>query len=80
MLTVIAVGGTELDELMGPYEICQRLGVSRSRFQQIALRPSFPRPYQELKATKVWLASEVEAWIREHRHPQPHPADDEPPA
>ncbi|GGM10517.1 MULTISPECIES: helix-turn-helix transcriptional regulator [Micromonospora] len=63
-------------ELMGPWEICQRLGVSRSRFQQIALRPSFPRPYQELKATKVWLAVEVEAWIAEHRQPRP-PADED---
>ncbi|WDZ85626.1 helix-turn-helix transcriptional regulator [Micromonospora cathayae] len=65
-------------ELMGPWEICQRLRVSRSRFQQIALRPSFPRPYQELKGMKVWLAADVEAWIAEHRQPRPPADDDEP--
>ncbi|WP_374539380.1 helix-turn-helix transcriptional regulator [Micromonospora aurantiaca (nom. illeg.)] len=62
-------------ELMGPWEICERLNVSRSRFQQIAMRPSFPKPYQELRATKVWLKADVEAWIAEHR--QPRPTDDD---
>ncbi|MDG4792982.1 hypothetical protein [Micromonospora sp. WMMD1082] len=64
-------------ELMGPWEIAQRLGVTRSRFQQIAMRPSFPRPYQELRATKVWLKSDVEAWIAEYRRPRPAADEDE---
>ncbi|GAB3815285.1 helix-turn-helix transcriptional regulator [Micromonospora zhanjiangensis] len=59
---------------MGPYEIAERLNVSRSRFQQIALRPHFPKPYQELRGMKVWLAEEIEAWIKEHR---PHQAKDD---
>ncbi|MGX4657245.1 helix-turn-helix transcriptional regulator [Micromonospora sp. SCSIO 07396] len=62
-------------ELMGPWEICQRLNVSRSRFQQIALRPSFPKPYQELRATKVWLAADIEAWIAAHRPTRPTDED-----
>ncbi|MFI7076742.1 helix-turn-helix transcriptional regulator [Micromonospora sp. NPDC049903] len=62
-------------ELVGPWEIAKMLGVTRSRFQQIALRPTFPKPYQELRATKVWLKVDVEAWIAEYR--QPRPADDD---
>ncbi|MEV4844281.1 hypothetical protein AB0K20_13830 [Micromonospora matsumotoense] len=63
-------------DLMGPYEIAQRLDVSRSRFQQIANRPTFPRPYRELRGMKVWLAEDVEDWIRAHRSPKP-PADED---
>ncbi|MFF0720465.1 helix-turn-helix transcriptional regulator [Micromonospora sp. NPDC003816] len=62
-------------ELVGPWEIAKMLGVTRSRFQQIALRPTFPKPYQELRATKVWLKVDVEAWIAEYR--QPRRADDD---
>ncbi|WP_201754358.1 helix-turn-helix transcriptional regulator [Micromonospora rubida] len=65
-------------DLMGPYEIAQRLGVSRSRFQQIVNRPTFPRPYRELRGMKVWLAEDVEAWIKKYRQPQP-PADEDTP-
>ncbi|MEV4631369.1 hypothetical protein AB0J90_34375 [Micromonospora sp. NPDC049523] len=61
--------------LMGPFEIAERLGVSRQRFQQLVRYPTFPAPYQELRGMKVWLASEIEAWIAEYR-PTP-PADEE---
>ncbi|MGS2619329.1 helix-turn-helix transcriptional regulator [Micromonospora sp. LZ34] len=64
-------------ELMGPYEIAQRLNVSRSRFQQIAMRPSFPKPYQELRGMKVWLRVDVEAWIAEHRPPRVTDGDEQ---
>jgi predicted DNA-binding transcriptional regulator AlpA len=57
--------------LMGPFEIAKRLGVSRQRFQQIVRNPTFPLPFQELRGMKVWLASEVEAWIAAHRPPPP---------
>ncbi|QOC90256.1 helix-turn-helix transcriptional regulator [Micromonospora craniellae] len=67
--------GTGPGELVGPWEIAKLLGVTRSRFQQIALRPTFPKPYQELRATKVWLKVDVEAWIAEYR--QPRQADDD---
>ncbi|MEH0935236.1 helix-turn-helix transcriptional regulator [Micromonospora psammae] len=62
--------------LVGPAEIMDMLGVSRSRFRQIAMQPHFPRPFQTLQAGSVWLRSEVEAYIRDHRRPRP-PADDE---
>lgn len=58
-------------QLMGPYEIAQRLGVSRQRFQQLARYPTFPKPYQELRGMKVWLADDVERWIKEYRQPRP---------
>ena len=57
--------------LMGPYEIAQRMGVSRQRFQQFTRHPTVPRPYQELRGMKVWLAEDVEEWIRKHRPPRP---------
>ncbi|WP_229400145.1 helix-turn-helix transcriptional regulator [Micromonospora okii] len=57
--------------LMGPYEIAERLGVSRQRFQQLTRHPTFPKPYQELRGMKVWLAEDIEAWIKEHRPPRP---------
>ncbi|WP_245722241.1 helix-turn-helix transcriptional regulator [Micromonospora matsumotoense] len=57
--------------LMGPYEIAQRMGVSRQRFQQLTRHPTFPRPYQELRGMKVWLAEDVEEWITKHRPPRP---------
>ncbi|MEU7751144.1 hypothetical protein [Micromonospora sp. NPDC049171] len=65
-------------QLMGPYEIAERLGVSRQRFQQLARYPTFPKPYQELRGTKVWLAEDVEAWIKKYR--QPRPSEDDTPA
>ncbi|WP_405098899.1 helix-turn-helix transcriptional regulator [Micromonospora sp. NBC_01412] len=56
---------------MGPYEIAERLGVSRQRFQQLARYPTFPKPYQELRGMKVWLAEDVEEWIKKYRQPRP---------
>nr|WP_091614853.1 AlpA family phage regulatory protein [Micromonospora mirobrigensis] len=60
--------------LYGAGEIATRLGVSRQRTRQIIDRPDFPQPYDRLGMGAVWLKSEVEAWIREHR---PHLAGDE---
>nr|MDT0658426.1 hypothetical protein [Micromonospora sp. DSM 115978] len=38
--------------------------------QQIIRNPTFPKPYQELVGMKVWLATDVDAWITEHRPPR----------
>lgn len=63
--------------LMGTAEIAQRLGVSRQRVQQLAARPDWPKPYDELTLGKVWRIPDIEAWIAEHRpdiaHQQPAP-------
>lgn len=64
-------------ELMGPYEVAAYLGVTRQRFQQIARRPSFPAPYQELRGMKVYLAAEIRDWAKANRPPR-RPDEDEP--
>jgi predicted DNA-binding transcriptional regulator AlpA len=54
--------------LMGAAEIGKRLGgVSRERVYQITQRRTFPEPYQRLAMGFVWLAVDVEEWIRERR-------------
>jgi hypothetical protein len=55
--------------LMGTAEIADRLGVSSARVNQItdSVKLGFPRPLARLRAGQIWLAGDVEAWIREHR-------------
>lgn len=52
---------------MGSREIEQRLGVSRQRVNQLANRPDWPAPYDELAMGKVWRIEDIEAWIATHR-------------
>lgn len=52
---------------MGAAEIQARLGVGRARAYQIISRRAFPAPYQTLAMGSIWLQSDVEDWIREHR-------------
>lgn len=60
---------------MGAHEIRIRLGgVSRQRAYQITSRADFPVPVAELQQGKVWLADDVEKWMKEHRRP---PIDEE---
>ena len=55
--------------LMGAHEIRIRLGgVSRQRAYQITSRADFPKPVADLAQGKVWLADDVEAWMKVHRH------------
>jgi prophage regulatory protein len=55
--------------LMGTAEIADRLGVTSARVNQItdSVKLDFPRPIARLRMGQVWLAQDVEAWIREHR-------------
>ncbi|WP_047892803.1 AlpA family transcriptional regulator [Micromonospora sp. RV43] len=53
--------------LYGKAELVDRLGVSRQRVAQIVKHPTFPQPFDKLRAGWVWLQTDVEAWIREHR-------------
>lgn len=49
-------------------EIRKRLGgISRQRVYSITTHRNFPEPVAELAAGKIWLAEDVERWIREHR-------------
>lgn len=54
---------------MGTAEIADRLGVTPARVHQItdSRKLDFPAPLQRLAMGQVWLASEVEEWIRTHR-------------
>ena len=53
--------------LAGSGDIAKRLRMSRQRVQQIAAEPDFPEPLQTLAMGRVWLESDVEAWLRGHR-------------
>jgi prophage regulatory protein len=53
------VGAAEIGVMLG--------GVSRQRVYQIVSRPDFPKAVEELRMGKIWLTTEVEAWIRKHR-------------
>ncbi|GAA4439686.1 helix-turn-helix transcriptional regulator [Phytohabitans houttuyneae] len=66
-----------VEEVMGAAEIADLLGVSRQRVQQLVSRPDFPPPATTLAMGKIWLASDVRAWVREHR---PELADQETPS
>ena len=51
-------------------EIADLLGVTRQRALQIVndRRQAFPEPYDTLPGqVAVWLRTEVDAWIAEHR-------------
>jgi prophage regulatory protein len=55
--------------LMGTAEIATLLGVTPARVSQLAdsRRSGFPNPRWELKAGRIWLAQDVEAWAAKHR-------------
>ena len=55
--------------LMGTHEIRVRLGgISRQRAYQLTTRRDFPAPVANLAMGSVWLAEDVEEWIKAHRH------------
>ncbi len=56
-----------LVRLMGTGEIRTRLGYSRQWTQRIIDRADFPAPGYQLGGRRIWLASDVEAWIKQHR-------------
>ncbi|MFI6230107.1 helix-turn-helix transcriptional regulator [Micromonospora echinospora] len=53
--------------VMGTAEIAEYLGVSRQWVYAITSHRSFPAPIAELQQGNVWLAEDVERWVREHR-------------
>ncbi len=64
---VVAAGRRDI-RLMGSAEIGRALGnVGRARVYQITQRRNFPEPIARLEMGFVWLAEDVEAWIRQHR-------------
>jgi len=57
----------KLPRLMGQQEIRQRLGYSRQYTAVLINGKGFPDPAYELAMGRIWLAEDVEAWIRENR-------------
>ena len=70
-MTPLAFDLVEREEirLYGTAEIADRLAVTPARVNQItdSVKLEFPRPLARLRMGQVWLAQDVEAWIREHR-------------
>lgn len=52
---------------MGQQEIRDRLGYSRQHTGVLINSKGFPDPVDELAMGRIWLAEDVERWIREHR-------------
>lgn len=52
---------------MGTAEIAVRLGVSKSRANQIVRERTFPEPVARLTMGPVWETVDVEAWIKANR-------------
>jgi predicted DNA-binding transcriptional regulator AlpA len=59
--------------LMGAKEISIRLRITRQRAYVLTGRRSFPPPRWKLAMGDIWLAQDVEAWIKQNR---PHLTDD----
>lgn len=52
--------------LLGLAEVADCLGVSRQRVYQLHRdHPLFPVPVAELRATKVWLAEDIEQFMKD---------------
>ncbi|SNQ47087.1 Transcriptional regulator, AlpA family (fragment) [Frankia canadensis] len=49
---------------MGLREIEDKLGVSRQRAHQLTEHPSFPAAYDVIKAGRIWLAEDIDTWMR----------------
>lgn len=63
-------------DLMGTAEIALRLGVGKSRANQIVRERNFPEPAARLIMGPVWEVADVEAWIAAYR---PKLAESSPP-
>jgi predicted DNA-binding transcriptional regulator AlpA len=56
---------------MGMSALRSRLGgISRQRVDQLTHRVDFPKPIARLVLGRVWLAEDVEAWMRVYREAQ----------
>lgn len=54
----------DVEELVGPAEIQQLLGVGRQRVYQLTQAKGFPEPVAKLKAGAVWRTTDVVEWAR----------------
>ena len=57
-----------LDDLAGPYELAEALGVSKqSLFGWLTNYPNFPRPRKRLRMGPLFYRSEVIAWYQQFK-------------
>lgn len=61
-----AASPTAIEDLVTGAEAARRLGVSRQRLQQLALRDDFPEPLGVLGRANVWRSSDIAAWAADH--------------
>lgn len=62
-----------IPDVMGAAEIADRLGVSKSRADQIVKEKGFPDG-KRLRMGTVWSAPDVEAWIAKRRPDRAEPS------
>lgn len=55
-----------IPDVMGAAEIAQRLGVTKSRVDQLTRQKGFPDG-RRLRMGTVWSTADVEEWIARHR-------------
>lgn len=53
--------------LMGAAEIMRRLGIGETRLRYYLALPTWPATFDEPIAGRMWLTTDIEAWIAEHR-------------
>lgn len=52
--------------LMGVHEIANMLGVSRQRVDELnRTAKGFPEPVATLRAGRIWLRDDIEAWAQQ---------------
>lgn len=61
----MALRRVNVELLVGTHEATKILGLSDARISQL-LRgdPTFPQPVHQVMATRLWLAPELDHWLR----------------
>jgi prophage regulatory protein len=54
------------EDLVGPSEIAELLGVTRRTAARYMKRPDFPKPLGRIAASPIWRHRDVEKWGEEH--------------
>jgi predicted DNA-binding transcriptional regulator AlpA len=60
--------------LVGLTEVAQLLAVSKRTASRYTARSDFPAPAAELAMGPIWLAEDVEAWVRTTEIPRGRPS------
>lgn len=63
------------DPLAACAEVCDLLGLSRQRVDQLTEESDFPPPVAHLHSGRIWLREDIVAWAEAHGRPI-YPADE----